>query len=173
MYKTAENNYMYVKYVKQFYITKSSGAKRPKITSDLSKSYMSIKIKPVIRDDIKSYVDVNGEVVTVATDDDETVSDAESPSSLAAKNLDLPEYSHEITFKIRKDLDQYNLNRALHIGNYITIIYKGEQIDSHITGYTIDSSDDWIEVKCGNFDSNLRNIFSSDKNNTFSDNDVE
>lgn len=173
MYKTAENKYLYIDYVKQFYITKSSGAKRPKITSDLKKSYMSIKIKPVIRDDVKSYVDVNGDVLTVTTDDDETMSDIESPSSLAAKNLELPEYSHEISFKIRKDLDQYNLNRALHIGNYVTIIYKGEQIDSHITGYTIDSSDDWIEVKCGNFDSNLRNIFSSDKSNAFSDNDEE
>ena len=77
-------------------------------------------------------------------------------NAIAQENLEVPSYSHEITFKVNKDMNR--INELMQIGNTLNIIHNQKSYTSIVTGYEVDSTSDYVLIKCGNVGSKLSSI---------------
>lgn len=77
--------------------------------------------------------------------------------SMAKQVTSIDKYAHTVDFEINlNELDNGRLDkRYTTLGMPITTIYKGQKLDSYISAYSFDSSDDTLHITCGNVRSDL------------------
>lgn len=90
----------------------------------------------------------------------EDITDVEK-KNIARAQLQMPSYSHEISFQLSKFSDR--ANEFCQIGNVVTLYYKGYPYKSAITSVQITSTNDYITVKCGNILSSLNELKTYEK----------
>ena len=77
-----------------------------------------------------------------------------TPIEIAARELKVQKYQHEIKFDIKSDYNRlYNL---LDLGSTITLQYKGSRYPSIITKWEANSKSDFFTITCGNVRSTLQ-----------------
>lgn len=77
-------------------------------------------------------------------------------TKIAAEQLSAPSYSHQITFDVHKNYPR--ANDLAHIGNLVTLYYRGQPYKSVVSAVEIKSSDDYFTVTCGNLLLSLRTL---------------
>lgn len=134
----AEDKYDGVKEIDTWYLRKDN-----ELTRDRNDSLIEHPIKKTLY------------LYTDTSKDPKDITDVEK-KNIARQQLEMPSYSHEISFELSKYSDR--ATEFCQIGNVVTLYYKGIPYKSAITSVNITSSSDYITIKCGNVLSTLSEL---------------
>lgn len=133
----------------------------------------STEENPISYEDVeitKHYIKTDGTITNDSTDEDVikpikmtsfivsagSEDASKSTEYIAQRELSIPAYAHEISFKISK-WSSYATKLA-KVGTICTLLYMGKSYRSIVRGVEIDSASDYITIVCGNVSSALITI---------------